>query len=567
MATASSTSARISGFYEASIDRAAGIPRLQFRVPRLHATFRITYAFHAREVRFEADTGSGFGPAFPETFSFHAERHDPTELYLRFEDVWTNPARLAPGAARRDAEEMVLRLLEALPGYLEEVLDQLVERGQEAPLVRASEDVAVFSLVVARFVDDKGLGDRSRLVTSGQHLRRLTLRALQTLMDARVRPEFVERLVAGEVVPVRGRDPHDLGFFYALAEGDPEEIDSSVTAATELAYYRWLEDVCLDEENRAFEREGSPFGDREAEIMKVVALDGSGPVVRSRDLSPFLRQPGHRDCVRLLGKLENWFLRIYDVPNASALMTHGARMTTGNPPDDRRLARISTRTLGIALGLGALPFVASIFFYSLAPTFFDVWVSAEIGLIVGAAAWFLFYRFMWKKDLVSFHASIPRIGAGIIVGYLPVFLIDEVWDLAEQSLFYILFVVVLLGSTTLLYIYVEVQRKLGDPELAFSRAFGIFLLGIAEAAAFGALVTSLLGPLMAVRNWVPEGVEASLPAVRESLPAFVGELPKVVGLEFLPAFPSAVLLMTFLSFFIGTFLQLLWEDLPITEPL
>jgi len=25
--------------------------------------------------------------------------------------------------------------------------------------------------------------------------------------------------------------------------------------------------------------------------------------------------------------------------------------------------------------------------------------------------------------------------------------------------------------------------------------------------------------------------------------------------------------MTFLSFFIGTFLQLMWEDLPITEPL
>jgi hypothetical protein len=25
--------------------------------------------------------------------------------------------------------------------------------------------------------------------------------------------------------------------------------------------------------------------------------------------------------------------------------------------------------------------------------------------------------------------------------------------------------------------------------------------------------------------------------------------------------------MTFMSFFIGTFLQLMWEDIPITEPL
>jgi len=28
-----------------------------------------------------------------------------------------------------------------------------------------------------------------------------------------------------------------------------------------------------------------------------------------------------------------------------------------------------------------------------------------------------------------------------------------------------------------------------------------------------------------------------------------------------------VFLMTFMAFFIGVFLQLLWEDLPITEPL
>ena len=49
----------------------------------------------------------------------------------------------------------------------------------------------------------------------------------------------------------------------------------------------------------------------------------------------------------------------------------------------------------------------------------------------------------------------------------------------------------------------------------------------------------------------------------------VGQMlgPGQLGVEPLLAFPAAVLLMTFLSFFIGTFLQLMWEDLPITEPL
>jgi hypothetical protein len=69
-----------------------------------------------------------------------------------------------------------------------------------------------------------------------------------------------------------------------------------------------------------------------------------------------------------------------------------------------------------------------------------------------------------------------------------------------------------------------------------------------------------------VRNW-HDGAQLPMPLLRETIPPFVGELPRILGLEPLLLFPSAVLLMSFLAFFIGTFLQLLWEDLPITEPL
>ena len=41
----------------------------------------------------------------------------------------------------------------------------------------------------------------------------------------------------------------------------------------------------------------------------------------------------------------------------------------------------------------------------------------------------------------------------------------------------------------------------------------------------------------------------------------------MLGIEPFYVFPSAVFVMTFMSFFIGTFLQLMWEDMPITEPL
>ena len=39
---------------------ATTLDRLELRIERLRATFRFTYAFHAREVRFECDRGDGY---------------------------------------------------------------------------------------------------------------------------------------------------------------------------------------------------------------------------------------------------------------------------------------------------------------------------------------------------------------------------------------------------------------------------------------------------------------------------------------------------------------------------
>ena len=122
---------------------------------------------------------------------------------------------------------------------------------------------------------------------------------------------------------------------------------------------------------------------------------------------------------------------------------------------------------------------------------------------------------------------------------------------------------VVLGSTTLLYLYIEVQRRLGDTNVAFARARQIFLLGVLQAAGIGLIFTGMIGGFMVHRNWLPD---SAVESVAELAP-FVGQLPAVIGVDPLLTFPSAIFLMTFMSFFIGTFLQLMWEDLPITEPL
>ncbi len=517
-------------------------------------------------MRFERDVGQGYESIFPETFSFRAERHDPAELYLRLEDLWTNPRRLAPAAGRRDAEELVLRLLAALPRVLAGVMERLDDDESASALTRVAEDVAVFAQIALRFVRDKKLLEHPRVRMADFHLCALVTRAFDTLVRQRVREEFRKDYVVGEAEVEAPEDPTDVSFFYALASGDPERIDAAVMGAAERAWQRWIENVCLDVENGVFEVESSPFEERPAEVLKAITRPGIRSVDRPRDLSLFLRKPGSRDCLRILGQLETWFLRQYDVHHAAVMRHHAEALRRGPVDPDRVLSRHGTRTYLLALTVPVLPVLAAVFLYERAPRFFDWLAAIEVAGLLGVLSWFLVYRFLVQKDVTLFHTSVPRIGAGIIVGYLPVFLIDEVWDLARQPLPYLLAVVLMLGFAILLYIYVEVQSRLGDPRRAFARAGDIFLLGLIQSAALGLLVTSLLGPLMAGRNW---GLAAlgPLAEARGTLTPFLGELPRVMGVDPLWIFPSAVLLMSVLAFFIGTFLQLLWEDLPITEPL
>jgi len=551
-----------------------GLERLEHRNERLGITLRFTYAFHAREVRFERSAGEGFERIFPETFSFHAHRHDPAELYLQLEDVWGHPQRIARGATRRDSQRALRRLAWALPRYLERNLDRLEAEGDlgSGMLERVWADVAVLVAVMRRFMEDKGLDREPGLRLAAFHLRKLALRTLEALVRRRVSPAYLEAYVAGTVTPFApDEEVTDTGMYYVLAEGDPDAVDRWLVGMGERAFYAWVEDVCLEEANQAFEVQESPFADRETEVLRAVSAGGDGRIVRGRDLAPWLRRPGNRDCRRVLAALERWFLRQYDVHHAAAMIEHDARLARGEADGDRVLSRHSSRNYAVALGVLVAPFAGASLAYTRWPRFFDLLVSVEVGLILGAVLWFLLWRFCWRRDLSFFHASVPRIGAGIIVGFLPVFLIDEVWDLVSGPTYTLVAVIVLLGFATLLYLYVEVSRRLGDTPVAFARARGIFLLGLLEAYALGLLLTSLFGRFMAQRNWgdfvAGAGAEAPLGAIREAVPPVVGELPRILGIEPFYAFPSAALLMTFLSFFIGTFLQLMWEDIPLTEPL
>lgn len=544
-----------------------GLKRIEMRIERLALSFRFTFAFHAREVRFEVDRGEGYVRVFPETFSFHSNSHDPAELFFQLDDLLNRPELISPKANRRDTTDLVVRLLSQAPQYLEALLADVGERLTGMPRLKVHQDIGLFCQISTRFLDSRELTEQRRARVALLLMRKLIYRSLTVLVDGRVDRAYLEQYIAGEVDPVDpSDDPSEGGFFYAMESGDADAVNRMVVRMAERAFYLWLEGACLDEENQAFEKEDSPFEDRETEVLRAICVGPSLEIERGSDLVPYLRRPG-RDCRRILDKLERWFLRHYDIRHSAALIHHDAALNDGGGSDARNLSIHTPRNHALLLLLLASPFIAAAFAYEQYPIVFNYLCSAEVAFVNACAFWFLLYRFCWKRDLSFFHSSVPRIGAGIIVGYLPVFLIDEVWDLASQPFVILGAVSLFLGLVTLLYIYVEVKQRVERTQEAFARARAIFLFGVLQAFGIGVVMTNLVGRFMILRNWPAENGEVARTLAEAGAMPLVGQLPRIVGVEPMMAYPSAVLVMTFLSFFIGVFLQLMWEELPITEPL
>lgn len=543
-----------------------GLRRLDLNLERLGIRFRFTFAFHAREIRFEIDRGEGYQRLFPETFSFHRTQHDPAELFFQLDDIVNKPELLSPNARRRDTNELGVRLVTQVPHYLEALAAEVAPRLAEAPRLRFHQDMALFCQIASRFLVAREFTEQRRGRVAMLHMRKIIYGGLMELVHGRVEPEYLAKYIRGEVDPVDPTDdPSEAGFFHTMETGGAAAVNRTVMRNVERAFFLWVERTCLEEENQAFEKEDSPFASREAEVLRAISVREDCAIERACDLVPFLRRRG-KNSKRLLDSLERWFLRRYDIRTASALINQEAVLDRGLDADEVHLSWHTPRIHAVALLVMVAPFIAAAFFYERSPRVFDLVCSVEVGLINAAAIWFLLYKFCWKRDLSFFYASVPRIGAGIIVGYLPVFLIDEVWDLATQPVAMIAAVCLLLGLVTMLYIYVEVRQRLQDADLAFYRARAIFVFGILQAFTIGVVMTNAVGRFMAMRNWSGEEGEA-MSLANAGNAVFVGQLPLVIGADPMLAFPSAVLLMTFLSFFIGVFLQLMWEDLPITEPL
>ena len=189
----------------------------------------------------------------------------------------------------------------------------------DATRLRLNQDMALFCQISSRFLNSRELADQRRVRVAILLMRKLVYRGLLELAANRVTPEYLELYIRGEVDPVDPNDdPSEGGFFYTMESGTQDAVNRMLVRMAERSFFLWLEGACLDEENQAFEKEDSPFEDRETEVLRAICVGPSLSIERGSDLVPYLRRPS-KDCHRILDKLERWFLRHYDIRHSSAL--------------------------------------------------------------------------------------------------------------------------------------------------------------------------------------------------------------------------------------------------------
>jgi hypothetical protein len=174
--------------------------------------------------------------------------------------------------------------------------------------------------------------------------------------------------------------------------------------------------------------------------------------------------------------------------------------------------------------------------------------------IVGAVGWVVCSgESKWKNFLGGLDRNIqlflPRLAAGIIVGYLVLFN-DEPWRCVFEGVLHFSgkdgpwpawprVILPLLG--VLVNVYIETNNMTGH-KIGWKPIF-VFLRGCAYSALIGVAVSDVFG--------------ASMAEYHKALPAFQGFFGTI--------YPKVIFCHAPLALFIGVFLQLLWEDKTLTE--
>ncbi len=171
--------------------------------------------------------------------------------------------------------------------------------------------------------------------------------------------------------------------------------------------------------------------------------------------------------------------------------------------------------------------------------------------------------FLLGHQLDWIKIIIPRLAGTIVVGYVLLVVTAEIWEFSlryyqkEKIVCLIQYIAIITTAllTSLIYLFIEVNNLVKKPWLAFRRALSLFLLGVTESFIIGLILFDLFANGMTNGLMSDLGINADK-IVEIRIDGFFGRI-----------YPLPLILYASLALVIGIFVQIIWEDKPITEPL
>lgn len=167
-------------------------------------------------------------------------------------------------------------------------------------------------------------------------------------------------------------------------------------------------------------------------------------------------------------------------------------------------------------------------------------------LTVTAFMFLLFVVLLFTRFKLVFRLLLPRMLSGILVGYIAMVFTKDVWALASRVTdpVHIIAIMLIAIFASAFFLANEVRNEIRHWRQVVLRSITVLALGLMQAFTIGTLVCDLFGKIMQV--YFPPYM---------TLPGVFGEV-----------YPQYVLITAPLSLLIGIFVQLIWDEKPISEP-
>ncbi len=326
------------------------------------------------------------------------------------------------------------------------------------------------------------------------------------------------------------------------------ELQSMEESRTEEVYIKalnWLA-TCRDLKNPEIEKYFRLSGrDRETDVKNILYHEK-----KSKLGNYFLKETGR---FYIPGYIR-FFLRMYNLPAALTLICrsfHRVREPRQREAKDGYLPFVILVALISILAISYLALDSPVSIIQI-NNLIDAWPGPDLQKYSLTATWLalvyisgiaLFVLLLLPQFRLLFRVLLPRLLAGIFAGYVALIFTEDVWLAAEKLADEPAMIVLCFFAVVFSYLFLlnEIRNTLQNNYKILIRSVTVLLIGLIEASIIGLALCDLFSI----------GIGTGL-----------GGLPGIFG----RVYPNFILLTAPLSLMIGIFVQIIWDDKPISEP-